>query len=86
MTRRCRPRSGPGSLAPPKHILNAPTRWMKQEGFGAGYVYDHDTAAGFSGQNYFPSEDGARKILIRHGKRPGTGLVRKDGFADYRTR
>ena len=43
-----------GSLMPPKHILNAPTRWMKSEGFGAGYVYDHDTESGVSGQNYFP--------------------------------
>ena len=43
-----------GSLAPPKHILNAPTGLMKQEGYGAGYVYDHDTEGGFSGQNYFP--------------------------------
>ena len=43
-----------GSLAPPKHILNAPTRLMKSEGYGAGYVYDHDTEAGFSGQSYFP--------------------------------
>jgi putative ATPase len=43
-----------GSLDPPKHILNAPTRWMKAEGFGAGYRYDHDTEAGFSGQDYFP--------------------------------
>jgi putative ATPase len=39
-----------GHLAPPKVILNAPTNWMKQE----GYLYDHDTAHGFSGQNYFP--------------------------------
>jgi putative ATPase len=43
-----------GSLAPPKHILNAPTRLMKAEGYGKGYVYDHDTAEGFSGQDYFP--------------------------------
>ena len=43
-----------GSLAPPKHILNAPTRFMKGEGFGAGYAYDHDAADGFSGQDYFP--------------------------------
>jgi putative ATPase len=43
-----------GSLAPPKHILNAPTTLMKKEGYGAGYEYDHDTATGFSGQNYFP--------------------------------
>jgi putative ATPase len=43
-----------GSLMPPKHILNAPTRLMKQLGYGKGYAYDHDTAEGFSGQNYFP--------------------------------
>ena len=45
-----------GSVAPPKHILNAPTRLMADEGYGAGYAYDHDTAEGFSGQNYFPDE------------------------------
>jgi len=43
-----------GSLLPPKHILNAPTRLMKDEGYGRGYAYDHDTAEAFSGQNYFP--------------------------------
>ncbi|MEM7776951.1 MAG: replication-associated recombination protein A [Pseudomonadota bacterium] len=43
-----------GSLAPPKHILNAPTRLMKDEGYGEDYVYDHDTDDAFSGQNYFP--------------------------------
>jgi putative ATPase len=43
-----------GSLAPPKHILNAPTKLMKEEGYGAGYVYDHSTEAGISGQDYFP--------------------------------
>ena len=43
-----------GSVAPPKHILNAPTKLMKEEGYGEGYVYDHDTDAAFSGQNYFP--------------------------------
>ncbi len=43
-----------GSLMPPLHILNAPTKLMKQIGYGDGYVYDHDTEAGFSGQNYFP--------------------------------
>jgi putative ATPase len=45
-----------GSLSPPKHILNAPTRLMKDEGYGAGYEYDHGTAEGFSGQSYFPDE------------------------------
>lgn len=43
-----------GSLAPPKHILNAPTALMKEQGYGDGYAYDHDTEHGFSGQNYFP--------------------------------
>ena len=43
-----------GSLMPPKHILNAPTRLMKDIGYGAGYDYDHDAEDGFSGQNYFP--------------------------------
>ncbi|MCB9978082.1 MAG: replication-associated recombination protein A [Rhodospirillales bacterium] len=43
-----------GSLMPPAHILNAPTKLMKDIGYGAGYVYDPDTAEGFSGQNYFP--------------------------------
>jgi putative ATPase len=45
-----------GSLMPPKHILNAPTRLMSELGYGKGYVYDHDTEAAFSGQNYFPDE------------------------------
>lgn len=43
-----------GSLLPPKHILNAPTKLMDQEGYGHGYAYDHNEAEGFSGQNYFP--------------------------------
>jgi len=43
-----------GSLAPPKHILKAPTKLMKQEGYGAGYDYDHSAPEAFSGQNYFP--------------------------------
>ncbi len=43
-----------GSLLPPKHILNAPTTLMKQEGYGRDYAYDHNEAEAFSGQNYFP--------------------------------
>ncbi|WP_323004989.1 replication-associated recombination protein A [Pseudorhodobacter sp.] len=43
-----------GSEPPPKHILNAPTKMMKDIGYGAGYAYDHDAEDGFSGQNYFP--------------------------------
>ena len=43
-----------GSPPPPKHILNAPTNLMKDQGYGAGYAYDHDAEDAFSGQNYFP--------------------------------
>jgi putative ATPase len=43
-----------GSLTPPAHILNAPTKLMKSLGYGAGYEYDHDAEDAFSGQNYFP--------------------------------
>jgi len=45
-----------GSLMPPKHILNAVTNLMKDQSYGDGYIYDHDTPEGFSGQNYFPDE------------------------------
>ena len=48
-----------GSEPPPAHILNAPTTLMKEQGFGAGYAYDHDAVDGFSGQNYFP--DGMKR-------------------------
>ena len=43
-----------GSAMPPAHILNAPTKLMKDQGYGAGYEYDHDSEGGFSGQDYFP--------------------------------
>jgi putative ATPase len=49
-----------GSLPPPKIILNAPTKLMEDQGYGAGYEYDHDTPEGFSGQNYFPDALGKR--------------------------
>ncbi|MBM3564883.1 MAG: replication-associated recombination protein A [Alphaproteobacteria bacterium] len=53
-----------GSLMPPMHILNAPTRMMRDLGYGKGYAYDHDSPEAFSGQNYFP--DGmARRRLYR---------------------
>ena len=51
-----------GSLLPPKHILNAPTRLMQQEGYGAGYDYDHDAPDAFSGQDYFPEALGRRQF------------------------
>ncbi len=50
-----------GSLLPPKHILNAPTKLMKESGYGKGYAYDHDAPDAFSGQNYFPEEMGRRR-------------------------
>jgi putative ATPase len=51
-----------GSEPPPKHILNAPTKLMKEQGYGAGYAYDHDAEDGFSGQNYFP--DGMKRPVF----------------------
>ncbi len=48
-----------GSEPPPKHILNAPTRLMKEQGYGEGYRYDHESEDAFSGQNYFP--DGMKR-------------------------
>ncbi|OAN77474.1 AAA family ATPase [Sulfitobacter sp. EhC04] len=51
-----------GSAPPPKHILNAPTKMMKEQGYGDGYAYDHDAEDGFSGQDYFP-EGVARQAL-----------------------
>jgi len=53
-----------GSAPPPKHILNAPTSLMKEQGYGEGYAYDHDAEEGFSGQNYFP-EDMKRPVLYQ---------------------
>jgi putative ATPase len=53
-----------GSLMPPMHILNAPTRLMRDLGYSKGYVYDHGTEEGFSGQNYFP--DGIARREFYH--------------------
>ena len=51
-----------GSLMPPKTILNAPTRFMKEEGYGAGYAYDHDAPDAFSGQDYWPDALGRQRF------------------------
>ncbi len=51
-----------GSEPPPRHILNAPTKLMKDQGYGEGYAYDHDAEDGFSGQNYFP--DGMKRPVL----------------------
>jgi putative ATPase len=49
---------------PPHHIINAPTSWMKKVGFGAGYLYDHDTPHCFSGQDYFPEAHERREYFV----------------------
>ena len=51
-----------GSLVPPKHILNAPTKLMKEEGYSEGYEYDHDSEDAFSGQDYFPDKLGRQEF------------------------
>ncbi|WNJ98206.1 replication-associated recombination protein A [Thalassospiraceae bacterium LMO-JJ14] len=51
-----------GSLMPPKHILNAPTKLMKEIGYGDGYAYDHDAEDGFSGQDYFPDDINRQRL------------------------
>ena len=74
-----------GSEPPPNHILNAPTRLMKEQGFGAGYDYDHDAEDGFSGQNYFP-ETMKRAILYQPVERGFERDLKKriDWFAKLR--
>jgi len=57
-----------GSLAPPAHILNAPTKLMKDLGYGQGYAYDHDVEGGFSGQNYFPEGMARRTFYTPKGE------------------
>jgi len=64
-----------GSLAPPKIILNAPTRLMKEQEYGAGYRYDHDESDAFSGQNYFP--EGMQRESYYHP--PERGFEREIG-------
>ena len=58
-----------GSLMPPQHILNAPTKMMNELGYGDGYAYDHDAEDGFSGQNYFPDDMARQKFY--HPKKRG---------------
>ncbi len=57
-----------GTLGPPLHIRNAPTKLMQELGYGSGYQYDHDAEGGFSGQNYFPDEMKRRAILRARGQ------------------
>ena len=54
----------PGSLSPPKHILGAPTRLMRDLGYGKGYAYDHDAPDAFSGADYWPEEMAAQTYYV----------------------
>lgn len=76
-----------GSKAPPAHILNAPTKLMKEQGYGAGYQYDHDAEDGFSGQNYFP-EGVKRPVLYQPPERGHERELKKrvEYFAKLRAR
>jgi len=76
-----------GSLMPPKHILNAPTKLMQEIGYGEGYEYDHDTEDGFSGQNYFP-DDMKRQEFYRPAERGFEREIKKrlDYWAGLRTK
>ena len=71
-----------GSLMPPKHILNAPTRVMKEQGYGDGYEYDHDAEDSFSGQNYFP--DGMDRVDFYTPKGQGREGPIADRLAKWR--
>ena len=76
-----------GSKPPPKHILNAPTSLMKDQGYGSGYAYDHDAEDGFSGQNYFP-EGVKRPVLYQPVERGFERELKKrlDYFAKLRAK
>ena len=76
-----------GSEPPPKHILNAPTKMMKEQGYGAGYAYDHDAEDAFSGQNYFP-ETMQRPVLYAPVERGFERELKKrlDYFAKLRSK
>ena len=57
-----------GSLMPPPHIRNAPTKLMRSLGYGQGYAYDHDAADGFSGQDYFPEGMARQRFYTPRGE------------------
>jgi putative ATPase len=74
-----------GALGPPMHIRNAPTKLMKNLGYGAGYEYDHDAEGGFSGQNYFPDEMPRRRFYAPEGRgREGAIKERLEHWAKLR--
>jgi len=74
-----------GALGPPMHIRNAPTKLMKDLGYGSGYAYDHDAEGGFSGQNYFPDEMERRQFYAPEGRgREGVIKERLEHWAKLR--
>ncbi len=74
-----------GSLMPPKHILNAPTKLMKELGYSAGYAYDHNAPDEFSGQNYFPEAMPRQEFYAPKGKGFEHEIRRRlDHWADLR--
>ncbi|MDP1600290.1 replication-associated recombination protein A [Phenylobacterium sp.] len=76
-----------GSLTPPAHIRNAPTKLMKDLGYGKGYAYDHDVEGGFSGQNYFPDGMERRKFYDPKGEgAEARTKERLDRWAEQRKR
>jgi putative ATPase len=76
-----------GSLTPPAHIRNAPTKLMKDLGYGKGYAYDHDVEGGFSGQNYFPEGMERRKFYDPKGEgAEARTKERLDRWAEQRNR
>ena len=76
-----------GSLMPPAHIRNAPTKLMRDLGYGQGYAYDHDAEDGFSGQNYFPDEMERRVFYRPKGEGAEAPIkARLDRWAELRAR
>ena len=76
-----------GSLAPPAHIRNAPTKLMKDLGYGKGYAYDHDAEQGFSGQNYFPDGMARRRFYDPKGDGAEAKIkARLEHWAELRSR
>ncbi|HCK83934.1 MAG TPA: AAA family ATPase [Hyphomonadaceae bacterium] len=74
-----------GTLGPPMHIRNAPTKLMKELGYGSGYRYDHDAEGAFSGQNYFPDEMSRRQFYAPEGRgREGAIKERLEHWAKAR--
>ena len=74
-----------GSLMPPGHIRSAPTKFMKSEGYGDGYAYDHDAPQGFSGQTYFPDGMARQRFYEPRGEGAEAKIkVRLEHWAELR--